>query len=260
MPSWAIIGASRGIGYGWLTALSTDPSNTIIGTARNPSPTASQVQSDNLKNVHILQADLISPSSLQAAAAETAKLTNNSLDYLIINGAYMDPSTSETFLNDFPSDDKLKSDLRNHFETNAIGVINALNAFLPLVLKSSIKKILVLSTGMADVDLVTNYEIWEGASYAISKAATNMIVAKYHARYKKDGLLVLSISPGVVNTGGKIPESSELPMKFGKYAPHFTGPITPAESVKAMKEVFDRATVEEFGGGFVSHTGTKEWL
>lgn len=49
--------------------------------------------------------------------------------------------------------------------------------------------------------------------------------------------------------------------KFLKAYPHFTGPITPAESVEMMMKVVERASsTNEFAGAFVSHYGTKQWI
>ena len=47
---------------------------------------------------------------------------------------------------------------------------------------------------------------------------------------------------------------------FAAYAPHFTGLLTPEDSVKAVVDVIEKATVETKGGDFVSHYGTKTWL
>ena len=49
--------------------------------------------------------------------------------------------------------------------------------------------------------------------------------------------------------------------KFSEYAPGFTGPITPAESVTQMLAVIESKSVEKGdGGAFLSHHGNKEWL
>jgi hypothetical protein len=47
---------------------------------------------------------------------------------------------------------------------------------------------------------------------------------------------------------------------FKDYAPEFTGPIEPKQSVEMVLSVVDKATVEKDGGGFVSHYGNKQWL
>lgn len=49
--------------------------------------------------------------------------------------------------------------------------------------------------------------------------------------------------------------------KFQAYAPHFKGPMSPEESVKAVTSVFEKASVANGdGGSFVSHFGTKQWI
>jgi NAD(P)-dependent dehydrogenase (short-subunit alcohol dehydrogenase family) len=95
----------------------------------------------------------------------------------------------------------LEKDLLDSFNVNVIGVVKTINTFIPLIKQSSIKKVITISTGMADPDLVNSFEIDNAAPYAISKSATNMTVAKYNALYKKDGVLFLAISPGLVDTG-----------------------------------------------------------
>lgn len=72
---------------------------------------------------------------------------------------------------------------------------------MPFVLNGRVKKVAAISTGMADLDLVNDYSVQIAAPYAISKAALNLAVAKFNARYKRDGVLFLSISPGFVATG-----------------------------------------------------------
>lgn len=51
---------------------------------------------------------------------------------------------------------------------------------------------------MADLDLINDCDVDVAALYAASKAALNVIVAKFNAQYKKDGVLFMSISPGLV--------------------------------------------------------------
>jgi NAD(P)-dependent dehydrogenase (short-subunit alcohol dehydrogenase family) len=75
------------------------------------------------------------------------------------------------------------------------------NLFMPLILKGSVKKVVAITTGMADIDLSLKYGISEAAPYAISKIAMNMATAKFQAEYEKDGVLFMGISPGLVDTG-----------------------------------------------------------
>jgi NAD(P)-dependent dehydrogenase (short-subunit alcohol dehydrogenase family) len=72
---------------------------------------------------------------------------------------------------------------------------------MPLILAGTTKKVITLSTGMADLDSMNKYELHVAPGYAISKAAMNVAVGKFHAQYKKEGVLFMSICPGVVDTG-----------------------------------------------------------
>lgn len=97
--------------------------------------------------------------------------------------------------------DTLAEDLATSFNTNVIGVIQTINVFVPLIRKGTDKKVLILSTGMADTDMINQLELDVAAPYAISKGAVNVAVAKYNALYKKEGILFMAISPGFVDTG-----------------------------------------------------------
>lgn len=74
---------------------------------------------------------------------------------------------------------------------------------MPLVLKSKAqtKRVITITTGVADLDLTNDVEVDIGSLYGASKAAMNLIVAKFSVQYKKDGVLFMGISPGLVETG-----------------------------------------------------------
>lgn len=58
-----------------------------------------------------------------------------------------------------------------------------------------------------------------------------------------------------------VPLPDELPGKFAKYAPHFTGPISASDSVKAQWQVIQSKSVENGDSGdFFSHMGNKQWI
>jgi hypothetical protein len=49
--------------------------------------------------------------------------------------------------------------------------------------------------------------------------------------------------------------------KFAAYAPHFKGPMSAEDSVKAVLGVVEKASLEGgYGGAFISHLGNKQWL
>ena len=90
-------------------------------------------------------------------------------------------------------------------KTNVIGNIHLYTLFLPLILKGTVKKVICITTGMADLDLINNYDVVIGSLYASSKAAMNIVTAKFNAQYKKDGVLFMGICPGMVDVGAYNP-------------------------------------------------------
>ena len=95
---------------------------------------------------------------------------------------------------------EFEDDMHKTIQTNAIGVAHLFNAFLPLVLKGDAKKVIAITSGMGEIDLTNTSNMWLSVPYAVSKATLNMIVAKFSAEYKEQGVLFLGISPGFVAT------------------------------------------------------------
>lgn len=82
-------------------------------------------------------------------------------------------------------------------------MIKTINVFLPLLRKASEKslaKVITISTAVGDLDFIIKTGLDIFAPYAISKAAVNMVAAKYTAKFKDENLLFLSLSPGLVDT------------------------------------------------------------
>jgi NAD(P)-dependent dehydrogenase (short-subunit alcohol dehydrogenase family) len=176
----------------------------VIGTARTSSKVSTQIAQDNLapsNNIHIFAADLDNPKSLTTAASEVAAAGEKSIDYLIVNGAYLSEATGGLPPTDFAGqEDLLERELTQSIRTNTLGPLHAINAFLPLIRAGRAKTIIVISTGMADVEFTKISGIPAAIPYAVSKAATNMVVAKFAAELKSEDINVVALSPGLVKT------------------------------------------------------------
>ncbi|KAF7188864.1 putative oxidoreductase [Pseudocercospora fuligena] len=269
MSSYVVTGASRGLGYEWITYLAKkDPSNTVIAIVRNKAATEARLEKDgHFKNIHVLSADITDLPALQKAAKETSAITGGTLDVLIHNAAVLDQRTG--YIN--PVEDKIEllaKDLKDFFDGNVVGTAYVLDSFLPLIRAGTTKKVAVISTGMADLDIVAKFDLDMATPYSVSKAAANLLVGKYHAALgRSEGVLLFNLSPGFVDTREGKPFTEEdmqgmqkMGAKFAAYAPDFKGMISVQESVEAQMQVIDKATVETYGGAFVSHHGDKNWL
>ncbi|KAJ5675522.1 hypothetical protein N7462_008419 [Penicillium macrosclerotiorum] len=271
MPSYVITGASRGLGWEFLRQLSSDSNKTVIGIVRNKAQTEEKVKEElpERSNIHIVQADITDYAALKAAAAETATITGGGLDYLIANAGLVsrfDAYDPIGVLGQQP--EALENDLTQCFKVNVVSNIHLFNLFTPLILKGEAKKVIAISSGQAALDAIPKLGIEVASLYAISKAGLNTAVAKFSAQYAKDGVLFMSICPGMVDTGHFADVTAEQ-MKglqgmlgaFAQYAPNFKGPSPPEAAVKDVISVMNNASVSGGdGGSFVSHYGNQQWL
>ncbi|KAF4437386.1 hypothetical protein F53441_13063 [Fusarium austroafricanum] len=271
MLSYLVTGASRGLGFGFVQVLSSNPENTVIGLVRNKVATEKKVAQElgSPSNVYIFQADITDYDALKHSVEDVAKITGGSLDYVVANAALISQWSQWESVDVLGQDpEHLTKDLQELFNVNVIGNFHLFNLFTPLVLKGQDKKVVAISSGMSDVDFIRQFEIEPAAPYAISKAGTSVLTTKFASRYAKDGILFMSICPGSVDSGfeGEMTEDQtqkamKLASKFVNYAPDFKGPSSPEDSAKAVLAVMSEASLEKgSSGAFVSRFGNRQWM
>ncbi|KXJ88724.1 hypothetical protein Micbo1qcDRAFT_206885 [Microdochium bolleyi] len=273
MPSYLITGASGSLGFEFVRQASANPDNVVIGLVRNKTKMAEKVAAElpGRTNVRIVEGELTDHDSLASTVEHVSKITGGSLDYLIANAAYMsDWSAYKPYEEQAKEPAALTADLNAYWTINVVSNIHLFNLYLPLLRKSSIKKVVAISSGHADTKLVLAHDIDATMGYTVSKAALNMVVAKYHASYgKSEGVLFMSLCPGVVENDSTRAEPNEDAIKYGgatvakfmAFAPHFKGPVPPAGPVGDILRIAEEATVEGgWGGSFTSHNGGQQWL
>ena len=142
--------------------------------------------------------------ALNNAAQEVSKITKGSLDYLIVNGVYSDGDHNRLTPTAFTGyEEVLRREMIRSLDVNVVGVIYSINAFLPLVHKSTIKKVVALTTGLADTDIAPKSGVPNFVVYSSMKAALNMVIARYSVELREDGIVFLALSPGIVLTSEK---------------------------------------------------------
>lgn len=74
---------------------------------------------------------------------------------------------------------------------------------MPLLKAGEAKKVITISSGVGDLDFTLQCEFDVSVPYSVSKAALNLAIGKYAVKYKDEGFIFLSVSPGLVNTATK---------------------------------------------------------
>lgn len=205
---------------------------------------------------------------MTAAAEAVSKITPH-VDYLIVNGGYISEVSAFNAPTQYVGQEKLwEEELKKSMDTNVTGVLYTINAFLPLVRKSETKKIAVITSGLADNTMAHAAQFADAVPYSISKAAVNLLVMRFAVELKPEGITLLALSPGFVDT--RTDEEGELPdmvkqvygmltKRFQSVKPEFERPLRPEESVEAMLNVVGRVGVDRTGE-FLSHNGDQDWL
>ncbi|KZT71094.1 NAD(P)-binding protein [Daedalea quercina L-15889] len=268
MPSYVVVGGSRGIGLALVQQLASSAENTVFATVRNKSGSTylnDFVAKSTLHNIHVLEADVTDHRALKAAATDVAKVTGGSLDVLIHNAARMEMANGLRGPTDFEDDDTLDAEFLDSFKVNVLGAIHAVNAFLPLLRKGTTKKIAVIGTEGGTSEFVWKMRLSGLAAYGTTKAAEHLVVLKYAALLEPEGFTVMTICPGFVDTSGTAVEKltdadlSKLTGIVTRLQAICTDfhPVTPEESVKRLLDLVDSANIKE-NGSFIQCFKYKE--
>jgi NAD(P)-dependent dehydrogenase (short-subunit alcohol dehydrogenase family) len=224
-----ITGANRGIGLALTAALLTS-GHRVLAATRNPAkaPALDALRKHHAPLLDIVELDVTSDSSAKAAATKATEIAP-ALDILVNNAAVFPEEGSESIF------DMKLDHFREAFETNVLGVIRVTRAFIPLLEKSSLPRIVNISSGAASIAAKDNHSYY---AYAASKAALNMLTRGLAAEFRPKGICVVAMTPGWVKTEMGGPNA----------------PLTPEESARAISRTITTLTLEKTSQ-FIDRTG-----
>ena len=187
-----VTGANRGIGF-QIAAQLAEKGFTVIVSARDAEK--GQAAAEKL-DAEFVQIDATDSESI-SCAAETIGEKYGRLDVLINNaGIFTDFGTppSETDLNV----------LRQTFETNVFGTWETIQAFLPLLKKSSAGRIINVSSTVGSLAEIGKpdsiYESVVAPAYQPSKTALKAVTRLFAKELRAANIKVNSVCPGAVNS------------------------------------------------------------
>ncbi|KAI0646772.1 NAD-P-binding protein [Trametes meyenii] len=264
--SYAVVGASRGIGLAYVLQLAERKDSIVFAVVRNKQRSTHLAEAiENLKNVYVIEGDVADHRSIARSANEISSITGGKLDYLIHNAAKMDMATMYQGPGDYTNLDELDKDFLDAFKINALGVLHSISAFLPLLRAGEAKKIIVMGSEGGHPAFVSKVKVSVMAAYGMTKAAGEMATLKWAMTLKDEGFTVVTMNPGVVDTSSTVVGSgsaealAEIFASIGKVMSERGMPIevqTPEQSVKAQLKVIDGLQPSD-NGSFLSYTGQK---
>ncbi|KAL3427739.1 short chain oxidoreductase [Phlyctema vagabunda] len=186
-----VTGTSRGLGLEIVRQLvAKSHINLVFATGRSdPTPELQKTIDSSSGRVVYLRFDPVKIDDVRATLDTVKeKLAGASLDLLINNVGSM-PFTPEGIAS--------MNDLTETFNVNVLSAHNVTSVFLPLMEKSSLKKIMNISTTLGSLALAPRYQFFSVPAYKITKAALNMLTVQYALEYAERGYIFISLSPGV---------------------------------------------------------------
>lgn len=235
-----ISGANRGLGLGFVEALSKRP-NTVIYAGVRDVNNANELQKLNslTNNIHIVKLESMSETDAKTAA-EKIKKTSGYVDVVIANAGISNYYGSAVTT-------PIK-EVRDHYEVNVLGPLILFQAFYPLLKKSKsgVPKFVVISSALGSIG---SMEPIPATAYGASKAAVNYVTKKIHQEHEKDGLIAFPLHPGWVQT--------DMGNAGAKANGLDKAPVTIKDSIKEQLKIIDEATREKTSGKFWNLDGTE---
>jgi len=227
-PTVLITGANRGLGFAFAQQYATRGWN-VIATARNPeAATALRELAEKTGRVRIEKLDATDPASVDSLGN---RLGGTPID-LLLNNVGMLGTEPEQQLG---SIDPAKFD--TYMRVNALSALLVSQRLLANVKASKQKKIAGMSAGVASFAAYprTHQGLYY---YKASKVALNMIMRNLALDTAPDGVTVIVLSPGVVNTYG-VPMDERM-----------RGMVDIDTSIAGMIKVLDAVRPEDSGKWF----------
>jgi len=226
-----VTGANRGLGLEFARQYAADGWQ-VIAACRAPmaAKELQRLADESGGRTRVLEVDVTDKASARAAAAA---LKGEAIDLLLNNAGVGSPRDQRIGSLDYAAWAKV-------LETNTLGPMRVVEAFVENVAKSRLKTIVTITSGMGSVEDNTS-----GGSYAYrsSKAAVNMVVKSLSIDLAPRGITCIVMNPGWVRTdmGGS------------------GGTLSPAESIKAMRSVIASLKPEDSGKFFNYNGKTYPW-
>ncbi|KAH7042847.1 short-chain dehydrogenase-like protein [Macrophomina phaseolina] len=229
MASYLITGSSRGIGLALAALLACKPVSEVskvFASARRESDALKKLIDESAGRVEFIQLDVASEQSAKQAARIVEKsLDDKGLDVVVNNAAIMNLT---------PNGIENMTDLEETFKVNVAGVHYVTSAFLPLLKRGSLKKVINISAIISSINKASASKHLHVPAYKISKAALNMLTVQYAQAFEDKDFTFVAIYPGWVKTD------------MGSEA----ADLTVEESVNGILDILSRVTVTETGQFF----------
>lgn len=219
MATILVTGANKGIGYQAARQL-IEAGHTVYAGARDAG--RGRVAAAEL-GARFVQIDVTDEASVTAAAR--AIDADGGLDVLVNNAGIEGRNPDGTIVT--PAEQTAEH-LQELLDTNVVGMVRVLHAFLPLLGNSQAPVVVNVSSGLSRTAVLGDPEsfihFYPGVAYPLSKAAVNVITVQYAKAFPN--IRINAVDPGYTKTdlnhnqGTQTPaEGAAIVVKMAQVAP-----------------------------------------
>lgn len=198
-----VTGADRGLGRALTAGLLEDGWRVFAGQYMPDWPQLDDLVARFPENLTVVPLDASDADSVQAAACAVGKSADR-VD-MVINNAGVTSSTSRRTIRENPDYDEM----HRLYDTNALGPLRVVEAFLPLTDRGSMKRLCFVSSEAGSIDR-SRRTGWFG--YCTSKAALNMSIKNLFNELRPEGYTFRVYHPGWMKSymGGQKNEEASM--------------------------------------------------
>ena len=187
--------AAPGIGRGFVEKYLSRPQTTVIASVRDPlasdSKALHKLPAADGSKLYVIKIESTSDTQAREAVSSLSKHDITKIDIVIANAGIFKLAAFQKVA------DMKTSDLMEHFDVNAAGVVRIFQATLPLLQNSSKPKFMVVSSGVATISGMEHVP-FTVSSYGASKAAINFLTRRIH--FENENLIAFAVHPGYVDS------------------------------------------------------------
>ncbi len=189
MPNVLITGADRGLGLALAREYLGLGYTVFAGRYLRDYALLDALAREAGGRLHPIELDVESRVSIQEAARQVSSLTDH-LDALVSNAAYMGGPENARIRGEEPIDEEL---MLKSVRVNALGALQCVELFLPLLDKGSQKRLCFISSEVSSVSLMQRDGDFR---YCMSKTALNIAVRMLHNTLAPRGYSFRLYQPG----------------------------------------------------------------
>lgn len=228
-----VTGTGRSYALGYNLALRyLENGDTVAATVRKASPELEKLKAQYGDRLIVLEMDISSSDSVNAAAAALAEKLDH-LDLIVNNAVTVSPDCDKGFF------EANLDYIARTVDVTAVGAMRVIRAFYPMLKKSKGTALIINIT--SEAGSIGRCYRTNLIDYGMAKAALNMATMNLANTFKDDPQInIFCVHPGWIRTDGRADNPA---------------PLSSYEAAEILRRLFEERREDKAGHRFITNTG-----